>query len=104
LHFHFKGELVSRCRVLHLLRKSNKTITEEQTPIQKRAAFATLQMKCNSRVAFHQFPIAKIQQNLLRAIAKLVFIDETSVFIDETSVSIDKIEFAALSIPIYIYV
>lgn len=61
-------------------------------------------MKCNSRVAFHQFPIAKIQQYLLPASTKKVLFDETPIFIDETPTSIDKIVFHSLPIPIYIYV
>ena len=65
--------MVSGCRVLLLLGKSNKTITEEQTPIRKRAAFATLQMKSNSRITFHQFPIAKIQQTFYLQARKRYF-------------------------------
>ena len=71
-------------------RKSNKTITEEQTPIRKKGSFRRPQMKCNSRVAFHQFPIAKIQQYLLPASTKKVLFDKTPFFFDETSVSIDE--------------
>ena len=48
-------------------------------------------MKCNSRVAFHQFPIAKIQQYLIPAITKKVYFDETPYFFDKTPISIDKI-------------
>ena len=48
-------------------------------------------MKCNSRVAFHQFPIAKIQQYLLPASTKKVLFDKTPYFFDETPISIDKI-------------
>lgn len=47
-------------------------------------------MKCNSRIAFHQFPIAKIQQIYLLATPKKVFIDETPISIDETPISIDE--------------
>ena len=96
--------MVSGCRVLRLSGKSNKTITEEQTPIRKRAAFATLQMKSNSRITFHQFPIAKIQQNLLPASTKKVIIDETPIFIDEIPISIDKIAIETLPFPLYIYI